>query len=413
MPKLSIGLSDKDIQNAKPKDKTYKLYDKDGLCLLVYKTGSKAWQYHYKFKNQRKTYTIGKYIAKGISGHISLKDARLARYEARALLDKGVDPSAYKKSIINHSIDRDKTFEALAREWHSKGVWVKKHSANILKSLESDVFPIIGQKLISEITRHDIVSILSNVEERGAYDVAKRICQRCEAIFDYAILKGVCDENPALGRSKFIRKPKSRCRPNLKERELPEFLSKLDAYHGREYIKIAMQLLILTFIRPGELRNLRWSDVNETEKLIVIPAERMKMDKDHSVPLSTQALSLLRELRQVTGNHDLLFPSVKNNNKPISDVTLTKVLIVMGYVGDRKVVPHGFRHTASTILNENAFNRDHIERQLAHVEKNKVRGIYNHAEYLEDRRKMMQWWSDHLDMLKNSDEKLGTVSNHL
>ncbi len=403
MPRLSIGLTDKDIQSAKPREKSYKIYDREGLCLLIRNTGTKVWQYHYKYRNQRKTLTIGKYRAKDVPGHVSLKNARLAKHEAKALLETGIDPSAHKQDIFHGNEGaNDQTFGVLGREWHSKGTWVQKHSKNILKSLEDDVFPIIGSKQITDVTRQDIIAVLSKVEEREAYDVAKRICQRCEAVFDYAIIKGICDDNPALGRSKFIQKPKSKRRPHFKEKELPEFLNKLKEYHGREYIRMALELLVLTFLRPGELRNLRWDDIDEEERLITIPALRMKMDRDHSVPLSCQALMLLKELKKVTGNNPLLFPSVKNNQKSISDVTLTKVLIVMGYVGDKKVVPHGFRHTASTILNEHGFNSDHIEKQLAHAEKNKVRGIYNHAEYLSDRRKMMQWWADHLEQLAST-----------
>ena len=405
MPKQSVGLSDKDVQNAKPRSKPYKLYDKDGLCLLIRKTGTKVWQYHYQYKNKRKTHTIGQYLGKRIPGHISLKEARMEKHAARALLDQGIDPSAHKRERINGKRgDEEKTFEALGREWHSKGTWVLKHSKNILKSLEDDIFPIIGSKQITDVTRQDIIAVLSKVEEREAFDVAKRICQRCEAIFDYAIIKGVCGDNPAVGRSKYIQKPKSKPRPHFKENQLPEFLNKLDEYHGREYIRMALELLVLTFLRPGELRNVRWDDIDEKEKALIVPAERMKMDRDHSVPLSRQALGLLKELKKVTGNNPLLFPSVKNNQKPISDVTLTKVLRVLKCKAKdgRNVVPHGFRHTASTILNEHGFNSDHIERQLAHVDKNKVRGVYNHAEYMPDRRKMMQWWADHLDALKQN-----------
>ncbi|MFN3828265.1 MAG: tyrosine-type recombinase/integrase [Micavibrio sp.] len=399
MPKKALGLTDKDILAAKPREKDYKLYDREGLCLLVRKSGTKVWHYNYIYKDRRKTYTIGPYIQKDVPGHVGLKDARMARYEVRMLLAQGIDPSAHKKSQIQSPGDQSTTFESLGREWHSKGTWVSKHSSNILRSLEDDVFPFLGNKQVTDVSRQDIIAVLTNVQARGAYDVAQRICQRCVGIFDYAIVKGVCEDNPALGRAKFIKKPKAKNRPFLKEDELPEFLNKLSSYHGRDYVRIAMQLLVLTFVRPGELRNARWDDVNEDKAVLKIPAERMKMDRDHVVPLSPQAMALLSELRKITGNHDLLFPSIKNNQKPISDVTLTKVLIIMGYIGERKVVPHGFRHTASTILNEHGFNRDHIERQLAHVEINKVRGVYNHAEYLAERRRMMDWYAEHLEKL--------------
>ena len=399
MARRVVRLTDKEVENAKPKDKDYRLYDGDGLQLLVRTSGTKVWQYPYGFKDKKSIYTIGEYH-KNKPGALGIKDARIKRHEVRALLDEGIDPNIWKKERI-HGVEGQEqtTFEALGREWHSKGPWVKKHAKNILKSLEDDVFPIIGAKQITDVSRKDIITVIQAVEERQAYDVAHRICQRCVAIFDHAIAKGVCEDNPALGRSRIIQRPKRKNRPHFKESQLPEFLHKLANYHGRDYVKMAMQLLVLTFLRPGELRNLRWEDVNFKKSVILIPADRMKMERDHMVPLSRQALELLKELKKVTGNNELLFPGVKNNGKPISDVTLTKVLQVMGYVEEKKVVPHGFRHTASTLLNEHGFNSDWIERQLAHVEKNSVRRAYNKAEYLEDRKDMMQWYADHLEAL--------------
>jgi integrase len=400
MPKIVKRLTDKEIENAKPRNKNYRLYDGDGLQLLIRTSGTKVWQYPYTFNEKKTIYTLGEYH-KNKPGALGLKDARTKRHEIRDVLNQGIDPNVWKKERV-HGVEGESntTFEALGREWHGKGTWVPKHSQNILRSLEDDVFALIGAKQITAITRKEIVDVLQRVEARGAPDVAQRICQRCVAIFDYAIAKGVCEDNPALGRAKIINKPKTEHRPHFDEKDLPAFLYKLENYHGRDYVKIAMQFLVITFMRPGELRNLRWGDVDFEKALIKIPADRMKMDRDHLVPLSLQAQALLKELRKITGNNELLFPSVKNNGKPISDVTLTKILQVLGYVGDQKVVPHGFRHTASTILNENHFNADWIERQLAHVQKNKVRSVYNHAEYLSDRAEMMQWYADHLDELR-------------
>lgn len=402
MPKIIKRLTDRQVENAKPKNKDYRLYDGDNLQLLVRTSGTKVWQYPYQFKDKKSIYTIGEYH-KSKAGALGIKEARVSRHKVRALLNKGVDPNEWKRERIHGVEGQEKTtFEALGREWHGKGTWVRKHSKNILKSLEGDVFPLIGAKQITDVSRKDIITVIQAVEKRGAYDVAKRVCQRCEAIFDYAITKGVCEDNPALGRSKIIQRPKRQNRPHLKESQLPEFLNVLSGYHGRDYVKIAMQLLVLTFLRPGELRNLRWADVDFEKRYILIPADRMKMQRDHAVPLSDQALELLKTLKDVTGKSDLLFPSVKNNGKPISDVTLTKVLKVMGYFkgSGKHAVPHGFRHTASTILNENGFNSDWIERQLAHVQENSVRRAYNHAEYLPQRREMMQWYADHLNGLK-------------
>lgn len=379
MARRVVRLTDKEIENAPILEKDYRLYDGDGLQLLIRNSGTKVWQYPYALKNKKSIFTIGEY-SKNKPGAVGAKEARMKRHEVRALLDQGIDPNIWKRDNLHKSNDtqHEVTFEALGREWHSKGPWVRKHSKNILKSLEDDVFPVIGKKDITEVSRKDIIVIIQAVETRGAYDVAKRVCQRCEAIFDYAIIKGVCEDNPATGRSKIIHRTKTKNRPFLKENELPEFLKKLSEYHGRDYIKIAIQLLVPTFLRPGELRHLHWSDVDFEKAMIKIPAERMKMDRDHYVPLSKQSLKLLEELKNITGNNELFFPGVKNNGNPISDVTLTKVLRVMGYTG-KHVVPHGFRHTASTILNENRFNSDWIERQLAHVEKNNVRRAYNHA----------------------------------
>lgn len=398
MPKIAKRLTDRAIDATPIKNKDYKLYDGEGLCLLIRKSGTKVWQYPYSYNGKRSVYTIGQF-KKGVAGHVSLQEARQARYKVKVLLDEGVNPNIHKQTNINAPAEIMTTFEAIALEWHSKGVWVKKHANNILSSLENDVFPYIGYKQIKELTTHDIILILSKVEERDALDVAKRICQRCEAIFDYAILKGLCDSNPAAGRAKYIKTRKTKHRPHLKEAQLPEFLNKLDVYHGREYIRYAMNLLILTFVRPGELRNSRWEEFDLDKAVWHIPAHRMKMDRDHIVPLSSQAIDILAKLHTATGNSDLLFPSVKSPHKPISDVTLTKVLRIMGYTGD-VVVPHGFRHTASTILNEHRFAPDVIERQLAHKDKDKIRGTYNHAEYLAERTRMMQWYSDHMDELK-------------
>lgn len=402
MPKMIKKLSEREVRSAKPKDKAYKLYDEGGLRVLVRKTGVKVFQYPYTYNGKSNTYTIGKYCPDGRAGYVGLADARKLRDEVKAQLDEGIEPNRKKKAQKYNSQAKSKTtFEALGREWHSKGTWVAKHKKNILSALEKDVFPHIGHLQITKITTQDIIYVLSLVEERGAYDVAKRICQRCEAIFDYAYVKGVCKNNPALGRGKFVKYRQSKARPHLKETQLPEFLNKLDDYHGRDYIRLALKLLVITFVRPGELRYGLWSEIDFKKRLWRIPAERMKMDRDHIVPLSRQAVLILKELHEITGHSDLLFPGLRSPHKPISDVTLLKVIQLLGYVDENKITPHGFRHTASTILNEHRFDKDFIEKQLAHKDKNRVRSVYNHAEYLDERRKMMQWYADHMDDLKS------------
>lgn len=303
MPKKSEKLTEMEVRTAQAADKDYKLYDENGLRLLVRKSGTKVWQLPYRFRNKSNIYTIGQYIHPIQAGYVGLKEARLTCYEIRGLLNQGIDPNANKKAKSDHVGKEKTTFEFLAREWHAKGVWVSKHAKNILKSLEEDVFSSIGQKQITEITRLDIVHVLEKIEARDACDVAKRVCQRCVAIFDYAITKGICDDNPAIGRAKFIRKAKSKARPFLKEEELPEFLQKLFDYHGRNYIQMAVHFLLLTFVRPGELRHAEWKEIDFERALWKIPAERMKMERDHVVPLSFQSLALLRKLHDVTGNN--------------------------------------------------------------------------------------------------------------
>lgn len=406
MPKLIPRLTETQVRNAQVKEKAYKLYDEGGLRLLVRPSGTKVWQFPYRFQEKANTYTLGRYGQDNDPRNLSLSEAREKANEVRVLIEQGINPNAQKKIDKTHSHQKQQTsFEAIAREWHSKGTWVDKYAQSIIKCLERDVFPFIGYRQIDDITSRDIILVLDRiVQEKKALDLAKRVCQRCEAVFDYAILKGLCDNNPATGRSKFVPPPQRQHRPHLKETQLPEFLKKLDKYPGRPYVRLGLELLVLTFVRPGELRLARWEEVDFKNALWNIPAARMKMKRPHVVPLSDRAIDILNELMQYTGTGELLFPSIRSPHKPLSDVTFLKALNILGYKDGKKITPHGFRHTASTVLNDHGFNRDHIERQLAHVEQSKIRGVYNHAEYLTQRREMMQWYSDHLQILKAKEE---------
>ncbi|MBK7363377.1 MAG: tyrosine-type recombinase/integrase [Micavibrio sp.] len=402
MPKITRKLTEAEIRNAKSQSSPYKLYDTEGLRLLIRPSGKKVWQYPYVFQKGHNVFTIGHYCPDRRLGSVGAAEARRIRDEVKLLLTQGIDPNKQKRlQRYNSNELSETTFEAIAREWHSKGTWAVKHKKNILSSLEADVFPQIGYKEIKKVATQDVVAVLSSVEQRKALNVAKRICQRCEAIFDYAMVKGLCANNPASGRAKFISSRPVQNRAHLKEGQVGEFLGRLEAYHGRDQIKLALQLLILTFVRPGELRQALWNEIDTEKAVWIIPSGRMKMRRDHIVPLSPQALRILEKLRKITGNSDFLFPSVRSPHKPISDVTLLKAVKIMGYAGESKIMPHGMRHTASTILNEHGFNRDVIERQLAHRDNNKIRSIYNHAEYLAERCKMMHWYGDHLDKLKS------------
>lgn len=389
MPRVNAKLTEKEIVSAKPRDRDYRLFDDGRLFLLVRKSGTKVWQYPYKFNGKRNTYTIGKH------GEISTAEARRERDRIREMIAGGIDPNAHKKTVrVIQEYAHKNNFEAVAREWFSKQVLAEKHGKNVLSRLQLDVFPIFGHQPVNKVSRQEVLHVLQKIEDRGALDVAKRIGQYCAAIFDYALLKELCDSNPALGLSKFIKASKVNHRACLSEAELPEFLRRLEDYRGGRLVMLAMKLLVLTFVRPGELRSAPWEEFDFQKAEWRIPAERMKMKRDHIVPLSKQALKTLKQIEKISGGGKLLFPGNKNFKTPISDVTLIKCLKILGYGG--KATPHGMRATASTILNERGFRSDVIERQLAHVERNKIRKAYNRAEYLEERREMMQWWGDYL-----------------
>lgn len=391
MPRHNVKLTDTAVRKAKAKESDFKLYDDGGLRILIRKTGTKVWQFPYKLYGKSNIYTIGHYP------QVPMAEARRVRDEIKSLVEKGIDPNKYKASLKTLPQPGSTTFQNVALEWHSKQLWTKKHAGAILATLKNDVFPLIGSKEIADVTVKDVIQVLQRVESRGALDVAKRIGQRLTAIFDYAITLDLCENNPALGRSKLLKVRKVVHRPFLTEEKLPEFLQKLENYHGSKIVQLAMKFLILTFVRPGELRGATWDEVNFEKAEWRITAERMKMKRPHLVPLSPQALDVLKTLRPLTGTSKLLFPSVRNINKPISDVTLLKCIQILGYTGKRKIVPHGFRATASTILNERGkFRPDVIERQLAHIEENKVRAAYHRAEYIEERIEMMNWWAHFL-----------------
>jgi integrase len=400
MPRINRKLTEAEIKNAKPKAKAYKVYDEGGLYLLVRPTGTKVWQFPYRLDDKYNTFTIGQYP------EIGSAEARKRRDEAKTLIREGHDPNRAKEARRRENIGiKEKTFEFLAREWFLKQTWVPKHRKNIERTFEKDVFPVIGDLQIDKITPRDIISIIEDIEARDAPDIAKRVSQHSAKIFDHAINKGLCDYNPAQGRSAIIKTKKVQHRPHLKENQLPEFLERLENYKGGKLVQLAIKLLLLTFVRPGELRHARWSEIDEANKVWRIPAARMKMRRDHIVPLSRQALEIIKQIRTISGQTDLLFPGQRRADRPISDVTLLKAFQIMGYSGENKVVPHGMRATASTILNERKFHRDAIERQLAHLEQNKIRAAYHHAEYLEERQNMMQWYADFIDKQGTKNEK--------
>ncbi len=389
-----MPLTDRAIQTkAKPADKPFKLFDGHGLFLLVKPTGGKYWRLQCRVAGKQKT------LALGVYPDVTLREAREKQADARKLIRNGTDPAEIKRENKRQArAQSEHSFENIAREWHSKqGRWTAVHAQRVLLSLKREVFPRIGDKPIQDITAPLILEAVRRVEKRNALDVASRVLQRVNAVYRYAIQTGRTTYNPAADLAGSIKTRKVTHRAALGRAELPEFLHKLQNYDGQLLTRLAFRLMVLTFVRSGELRGARWDEFDFERAEWRIPASRMKITAEHIVPLSCQAITVLEELRPLTGGRDLVFPNQNNLTRIMSENTLLYAMYRMGY--HSKATVHGFRATASTILNEMGFRADVIERQLAHAERNKVRAAYHRSEYLEDRRKMMQVWSDYIDGL--------------
>ncbi|MFO1243227.1 MAG: tyrosine-type recombinase/integrase [Rickettsiales bacterium] len=380
-----------------------KLSDGGGLYLQLSETG-KYWRMNYRFLGKQKTLAIGTYPL------FSLAEAREKRDEAKKLIAEGVDPATHKKlAKLELRVTHNNSFENIAREWHAqkKHTWKPAHAAATLRRLETNIFPHIGTRPIKEVTPPELLSALRTLESEGKRDLAHRQLQHCSQIFRYAIATGRAKNDVTPHLKGALQPTKSKGLAYLQEHELPEFLAKLGRYdtdyRGSILTKLAFQLMILTFVRSGEIRGARWEEINWEKAQWKIPAERMKMNEAHIIPLSKQSLKILKLLRDITGRNvaGYIFPSHQNPRSTISENTFLRAIEVMGYKG--RTTGHGFRSTASTILNENGFRREVIERQLAHAERDTVRAAYNHAEYLPERATMMQWWADYIDTaVKNS-----------
>jgi len=388
-----MALSDAKVRNAKPLSKPFKIADGEGLFLLVVPSGGKYWRFKYHFGGKEKL------LALGVYPEVSLGEAREKRAEARKTLAKGNDPGAVKReNKLQTALNSEHTFEAIAREWFAQRTheWAEGTSRTHLKRLERHIIPKLGKRPIKEITAPEVLAMVRVVEGKGTLDTAKRLMQICGQVFMYAIATGRAERNPVPDLRGAIKTAVTTHHAYLRAGELPEYLMRLDAYDGAIVTKLALKLLLLTFVRTTELRAANWSEIDFDKAEWRLPAERMKMKEEHIVPLSSQAVSVLRELQNHTGNRQFIFPNQKNPFSAfMSENTMLYALYRMGY--HSRTTGHGFRSTASTILNENGFMPDVIERQLAHSERNKVRAAYNHAHYLPERRKMMQWWADYLD----------------
>jgi integrase len=387
-----MSLSDAKVRNAKPKAKAYKIADGEGLFLLIMPSGGKYWRVKYFFAGKEKL------LALGVYPEISLADARERRAQARKVLAAGNDPGEAKKEAKRlATLKNANSFEAVAREWFEKRKheWTPSTADAVLARLDKYVLPKLGPKPIADITSPEILAMLRVVEGRSALELARRLMQMVGQVFMYAIATGRAERNPVPDLRGALKTPVVEHHSFLKASELPLYLKNLEAYDGSLQTKLALRLLLLTFVRTIELRGAQWAEIDWDHAEWRVPAERMKMKELHIVPLSRQAIAVLRELENVSGNRHHIFPNQHHPVTFMSENTMLYALYRMGY--HSRATGHGFRSTASTILNEHDFRADVIERQLAHGERNAVRAAYNHAQYLPERRQMMQWWADYLD----------------
>lgn len=384
-----MPLNDMQIRRAKPEAKAYTLGDGQGLSLLIEPNGSKSWRFRYRYAGKPKMISLGVYPT------IKLADARSRRDEARKLVAEGKNPSEVRKEQkLALQTESENAFEKIAREWHQlkSAKWSAGYASDIMEAFKNDIFPYVGARPVGEIKPLELLNVLRKIEKRGALEKMRKVRQRCAEVFRYAIATGRAEFNPAADLSSALEVHQSNHFPFLKADEIPDFLCALDGYTGSRLVQIATKLLMISGVRTIELRAALWSEFDLDNAIWEISAERMKMRRPHLVPLSTQALKLLNELKMVTGVYRYVFPGRNDPKKPMSEASINQVIKRIGYAG--RVTGHGFRHTFSTVLHEQGYDSVLIETQLAHVDKNYIRGTYNHAIYLDKRRSMLQWYAD-------------------
>lgn len=395
-----MKLTVKQIDSSKAREKDYKLSDGGGLYLLVKSNGSKYWRLKYRFDGKEKLFSIGVYPV------VTLADARRKRDDAKKLLSDGVDPGEKKKERrLSAKAESVNTFKNIALEWYEgrKDRWSVGYREDMMDAFEKDVFPYIGDRPIADIKPLELLEVLSIMEKRGATEKLKKVRQRCGEVWKYAIITGRAEYNPAPDLAGAFIPHKREHYAHLMVSELPDFLKSIDKYMGSQIVRTALRVLILTGARPGELRKAEWSEINFDKAIWEIPAEKMKMRRPHIVPLSKQVIELLKQIHPISGSYQYIFPSRTDYKKHISDMALNTMIRRMGYGG--RATGHGFRHTMSTILHEQGYNTAWIETQLAHVDKNSIRGTYNHALYLDGRREMLQWYADYMNDLESGNQK--------
>lgn len=393
-----MSLTDREIRNITPGSKTQRYYDERGLYLEVAPSGGKWWRFKYRFAGKEKRLSLGVYP------EVGLKEARIKCGEARAILHEGIDPGEERrqqKAALGRPSKGD-SFESVAREWFAKfsQKWAEGHAETVIARLEKLVFPHIGKQAIGSVSAPDVLALLRRMEVRGTLETARRVRGICSQVFRYAIATGRAERDPAADLVGALAPVKKKHHATITDpKGIGGLLRAIDGYEGSFVVKCTLQFAPLTFMRPGELRRAEWSEVNFETAEWRIPAEKMKMKTLHIVPLSQQALAVLTALKSLTGEDRYLFPSGRTIKRPMSENGVLAALRRMGF-SKEEMTGHGFRSMASTLLNEKGYNRDWIERQLAHSERSGVRAAYNYAEYLPERRRMMQEWADFLDELR-------------
>ncbi len=392
-----MPLTDTHIKNLKYPGKPKKYFDGGGLFLFYSASGNKLWRMAYRFGEKPKTLSFGEYPT------VSLKDARERREEAKKMLANGIDPGEQKKAVKIEQLSEVKdSFQSIALEWHGTRTadFTEKHRGTVMYRMEKYIFPVIGNEHIGRMEAPDILAVVKPIEQKGQNETARRMLQIISQVYRYAVITGRAKRNPAADLHGALKPRKTVHRAAITEPgKVGQLLRDCDNYEGYFPITCALRLAPLVFVRPTELRAAEWSEFNIEGQEWRIPAERMKMKQVHIVPLSRQAVEILKELQPFSSSGKYLFPSIRTETRPLSDATMLNALRRMGYAKD-EMCTHGFRSIASTLLNELGYNRDWIERQLAHGERNDVRAAYNYAEYLPERRKMMQEWADYLQKLK-------------
>ena len=389
-----MPLTDTAIKKAKPGPSPAKLSDGKGMYLLVTESGSKLWRWKYRADGREKVMALGSYP------DVSLAQARKAMGTARKVLAAGSDPMVQRKAEkLAKQSAAENSFQTVALLWWEQWRNAKspRHADDMHKRLKADVFPAIGKRPISDIQAPELVAMVKAIAGRGALDIAKRALQTSGQVFRYAIAHGLAQRNPAtdIKPADILASHKAGNYARLDAKELPELLRHMEAYQGAPVTRLAMKLMALTFVRTSELIGARWAEFDLEAGRWDIPPERMKMKTPHIVPLSSQAVTVLRTLQLVSGHGALVFPGERDHEKPMSNNTILKALERMGYKG--RMTGHGFRGIASTVMHEMGFNHAHIELQLAHQERDQVSAAYNHATYLKERAKMMQHWGDYLE----------------